>query len=715
MERRLPVTPVRMAAVREPPADPPSYAWIVVAHVIGAALIGLVDSAPLKSAGITAAVVPMFAVTGLVIGLVVAGCERIAFGRARWMWAPLLALPTLAVTIPVCATLFDGAYAQTLPLAKQAPFLLPPVLWLLAAAALALGRYVMRTGDLYSRSIGILAVAGVLGAIIWASRHVLGTGYRTAHTGSTVIVLALAGVAVRILWRGRLHYTIACAVGGLAIGIAVAAAFGGLGNEQDRARLATYGDQSRWLINLWRGMVDLDHDGSSPILGGGDCDDRDATRHPGALDVSGDGIDQDCDGADAVPVTTRPVVTPIAPKPIRSLHAENFNVLLITVDALRFDPLAPDAQDRADFPNLTKLLGESAWFTHAIAPASGTDVSLSTLLTGRFDPFQPVATTLLEAVHAQGRRVYAAVPGEVTRYVGDTLLNRGVDHFVTVQTDWNKADIGDHVSAPATSIELARSLKDAGDRPWMVWLHFFDVHEHHQIDVPKYLLAETHDGGSVTIHKYRALLRAIDDEVGKLLAEVDPKTTIVIFASDHGEALGDDPRLLDTHGQVTYAPLVRVPFAFRVPGVAPAIHTDTVSLVDIAPTLLDLLGAPQAMHTDGVDLVPALLGPPQSLPAGRAIVVHEELQWSVVEWPYQLILRPADNVVELYDLDQDPAEHHDLSAEHPEIVSRLRGRYAEVPVVKVDRTPSGRSFREQQAQPPSGHAPPSGSAATPTP
>ncbi len=711
MERRLPVTPVRMPAQPEPP-EPPAYGWIVIAHVVGAALIGLVDSARLKSVGITAAVVPVFAATGLVIGFVVAGLERVAHGRARWMWAPLVALPTLAVTIPVCATLFDGAFAQTLPLAKQAPYVLPPVLWLLAAGSLALGRRLLGTGDLYSRSIGLLVVAGVLGATVWAGRHVLGTGYRTAHTGGTVLVVALAGTAVRILWRGRVHYTIACAVGGLAVGIAVAAAFGGLGNEQDRARLATYGDQSRWLVNLWRGIVDLDHDGSSPILGGGDCDDRDATRHPGALDVPGDGIDQDCDGADAVKPAPVVNAAPETPQDT-SVHGEHMNVLLITVDALRFDPLAPDAPDRGDFPNLTKLLSDSVWFTHAIAPASGTDVSLSTMLTGRLDPFQPVATTLLEAVHGQGRRVYAAVPGEVTRYVGETLLHRGVDRFVTVQTDWNVADIGDHVSAPATSIELSRSLKDAAGRPWMVWLHFFDVHEHHQIDVPKYLMNETHDGGSVTIHKYRALLRAIDDEVGKLLAQLDLQNTIVIFASDHGEALGDDPRLLDTHGQVTYAPLVHVPFAIHIPGVPGTIRPDTVSLVDIAPTLLDLIGAPGAMQTEGVDLVPEILG--KASQPQRAIVVHEELQWSVVEWPYQLILRPADNVVELYDLDHDPAEHHDLSAEHPDLVSRLRARYAEAPAVKVDRTPSGRTFREQQAQPPASRAPRSGSAATSTP
>jgi arylsulfatase A-like enzyme len=247
----------------------------------------------------------------------------------------------------------------------------------------------------------------------------------------------------------------------------------------------------------------------------------------------------------------------------------------------------------------------------------------------------------------------------------------------------------------------------------MIWLHFFDVHEHHQIDVPKQLLAQVHAGPTPVITKYRALLRAIDDEVGKVLNKTDLDHTIVIFLSDHGEALGADPRFLDTHGQVAYGPLVRVPFAFHVPGVKPGVRTELVSLVDVAPTLLDLLGAPTAMTADGVDLTPALFG--ERLPAGRAVVVHEEQQWSVVEWPYQLLVKPADNLVELYDLDQDPGEHTDLAAAHPDIVTRLRARYAEVPVVVVDRTPNGRVYRERQAQPPPSRAQGSAAAATSTP
>jgi arylsulfatase A-like enzyme len=507
---------------------------------------------------------------------------------------------------------------------------------------------------------------------------------------------------------------IAVAVAGVTLGTAAAAAVHGLAAPGDRAALAELGDQSRDVVRLWRAVFDLDRDGSSALLGGGDCDDLDAARHPGALDVPGDGIDQDCDGVDAIaraplrpgPVAlSSPVVDLAAWRTRPEVRAvldrtRDLDVVVITVDALRFDVLAPDAPNREDFPHLAKLLDDSVWFTHAIAPASGTDVSLSTLLTGRFDPYQPVTTTLPEAARALGRRTTAAIPGEVLRFVGEVLIKRGFDRVETIRTDGRVQDVGDHVSAGATAGEAMRALDE--HQPCFVWLHFFDVHEHHQIDVPPALLAAVHPGGSLAMHRYRALLHAIDGSLASVLERTRDRA-IVVFASDHGEALGEDARLLDTHGQVAYAPLVRVPLAIRVPGVTPARRTDAVSLVDLAPTMLDLLGHTDDMAPlDGVSLVPTLLDAPAALrpAADRALVIHEELQWAVVEWPYQLLVRPGDNLVELYDLERDPGERDNLAAREPEIVSRLRARYAEAPLVKVDRTPSGRSYREQQARPP---------------
>jgi arylsulfatase A-like enzyme len=671
--------------------------------------------------GLTGTLVAVFAATGAIAGLVMLTTETIAVraGLKTWPAAVLVALPSLAIWIPVFRTLFEGAFAATLPGARVAPYVLPAVFTIGVAIAVRLaGWWRSRPGRLHSRvlafPLALLAVA------IWLANHRLWRSlYGDLHTGLTLCELVLVALTLRALapagkdeprglaTRGRL---VVLAITGAAT---AAALLLGLSDEADRRRVITKGDDTRYVVRLWRSVLDLDRDGSAAVLGGGDCDDRDDARHPGARDVPGNAIDEDCDGADAVVRQASPEAQQQAqslaqwraqPDVAAALaRTKDLNILVVSIDTLRWDVLAPDAPNRADYPHLVKLLDESVWFQNAIAPAAGTDVSLTTFVTGRWNPFQPIDTTLIEAMQATGRKTGVIFPREVLRYVPEALLTRGADEVVRLVGDTAKRDVSDRLTATEVT---DRALELVSKDRFFVWAHYFDVHEHHQLAPPAELLGHVAPGRSDLEHKYRALVKHVDNEVGRLLDELTKKgladKTIVLLFSDHGESLGEDPRLPDNHGLVVYSALTHVPVAMRIPGVAPHLEREPISLVDLAPTLVGLTGATMT-PLDGVDLLPNLLAAPEPLGRhDRALVAHENDQWAVIVWPWKLLVRPKENVTELYDLALDPREQTDRSADEPERVKELRSRYGEFPEVPLDRTRAGRKWREEQARKPTG-------------
>lgn len=699
----------------------------LVASVLAGVLLAAVEILAIGATrpALAGTLLAVFAATGAIAGLVMLATEGIVrkVGLAAWPAAVLVALPTLAIWIPVSRTLFEGAYAATLPGAGAAPYALPPILLLGVVVAARLAAWWRRPGG--SRDPALCIVLMLLLAAIWLANHELfRSGYPDLHTALTLCEIVVAALAIRTIGPadgGQLGWLARLAVAAAVAAAIVPALRGGLSGEADRRLVTNHGDDTRHLVGLWRAVLDLDRDGSAAVLGGGDCDDRDAARHPGARDLAGNQIDEDCDGHDAVPREPSPAAETQAasiaewralPDVTATLaRSLPMNVLVVSIDALRADVIAPGAPGREDFPNLIRFLDEAVWFERAMSPAAGTDVSLTGFVTGRWNPFQPLDTTLIEAMQASGRATGVVFPREVLRYVPEPLLTRGADEVVRLITDGAKRDVGDRITAGESTDQLLELMTRFQGRSFFLWAHYFDAHEHKQIEIPAEMLAAVQPGGTETAHRYRALLKGVDAELGRLLGELEARglaaSTIVVLFSDHGESLGEDPRLPDNHGLVVYAALTRVPIALRIPGVAPRRELEPAALIDLAPTLLRLIGKGDAIAPlDGVDLLPNLLGAPEPLRQhDRALVMNEQDQWGVVVWPWKLMVRPKENLTELYDLAADPGETIDLAADEPELVRDLRSRYGEFPTVPLDRTRAGRKWREAQARPPTAPAP----------
>ncbi len=170
---------------------------------------------------------------------------------------------------------------------------------------------------------------------------------------------------------------------------------------------------------------------------------------------------------------------------------------------------------------------------------------------------------------------------------------------------------------------------------------------------------------------YYAMIKLIDDQLGRVLAELDAlglaEDTIVIFTSDHGETLGDHG--LIQKGCRFYEGLVRVPLIWRWPDHIRAgqVSDALVELTDKAPTLLELAGLPIPAHMAGRSLVPLLEGRDTEHRDGVRAEYIDALDLPgasrATMWRdrrYKLVVYHTQGLGELFDLEADPREHRNL-------------------------------------------------------
>jgi arylsulfatase A-like enzyme len=378
------------------------------------------------------------------------------------------------------------------------------------------------------------------------------------------------------------------------------------------------------------------------------------------------------------------------------------NVLLITIDAFRADHAPWHGYARPVAPNLTALAERSVVYTRAYSISSYTAMSMGGMLAGRypselrrsgsfFSHHPPEVLFFPELLQEAGVRTLA---GHAHFYFGDKSgFRQGFDDYRLV------AGIGvDHltdrsVTSPA-HLALATEMLAApalAERPFFAWFHFMDPHD----------LYEIHDGfpsfGKKSRDRYDGEILFTDHYVGKLLemARRQPwwARTAVIVSADHGEAFGEHKQ--SRHGFELWENLVRVPLLLHVPGVAPRRIDTPRSHIDLAPTILELLGVPAHASFHGRSLLAEARG--EAEPEPRDVLVDlprtsdNDRRRALVFDRHKILSFGDDFRFELYDVVTDPGETRDLRKSRPDVYDAMRARYRKRVESIVDVCPERRN------------------------
>ena len=179
----------------------------------------------------------------------------------------------------------------------------------------------------------------------------------------------------------------------------------------------------------------------------------------------------------------------------------------------------------------------------------------------------------------------------------------------------------------------------------------------------------------VARRQYTAALALIDHQVGELLATLDAldqtDNTLVIFTADHGEMLGDH-RLFQKG--VAYEPSMRIPLLVAGPDVGVGVSDALTELIDVTATIVDAAGS-EMPGIDGRSLTPLLAGQPGTVRDHVTCIGTKYRAVRTERWKYSHNARDEaredEAVHELFDLEADPAELHNVIADHADVANDL--------------------------------------------
>jgi arylsulfatase A-like enzyme len=382
---------------------------------------------------------------------------------------------------------------------------------------------------------------------------------------------------------------------------------------------------------------------------------------------------------------------------------KDVNVLFVLIDTLRASRLRTYGYARRTSPFFDLLALQGVRFGRHLSQSSWTKCSMASLWTGlypqrsgvtRFEDVLPgEAKTAVEIFHDAGFRTAGIWRnGWVEGYFG---FDQGFDLYMRP----NYSAVPDELvrknptaSGRGTDLGIVETagefLRIHGRERWFLYLHLMDVHEYtYDAESAQFgtHYADVYDNAVLHVNQVLATLFALLYHGGYL------DRTLLIFASDHGEAFGE--RGTEGHARNVYPETTEVPLVFGLPFrlPAPAVVRQRTANVDLWPTVLALLGLPPLENVDGRSRVPEIVAAVRGEPGpedGTSAIAHLDQTWgqrvetrspnvAVTERGFRYLLFGAPNGMareELYDAARDPDERKELAEDEPEVAARMRER-----------------------------------------
>jgi len=381
------------------------------------------------------------------------------------------------------------------------------------------------------------------------------------------------------------------------------------------------------------------------------------------------------------------------------------SILLVTLDTTRADRIGCYGYAKAETPALDSLAASGVRFDRAYAQAPLTLASHASLLTGTY----PATTglrinadailstgvhTLAERLKPEGYRTGAFV----SSFVLDSTfgLDRGFDRY---DDDLVRGRVSRHfeLERPANLVTDAALgwLDEPSKAPFFAWVHLYSAHAPYAPPEPfRSRHTDPYDGE----------IAFADSQLRRLLDWVESKgqseRTIVIVAADHGESFLDHGE--PEHGLFVYDTTIRVPLVVAWAGKVPAgTSAASVQLVDVYPTVLELLGQRADPQASGASLAAALRGAAlgDRTAYGESLYSERGYGWA----PLRYVVRGALKLIEaprpeLYDHDADPGETDNRAERQASDVASLRASLLEIEGRITPAEPGSTSLNPEVAE-----------------